>query len=197
MGENYQKINIFQGKLVSMIKAQENLKTISKNKENFGCIIVNVQDKELISAWKKSWKTIIPDYKIDDLKDDRCTVIKREFISNFPEMLIFQINRVEYTERFETVKVNTQFDFNTELFIDQFMEDNSEQIMQKENENNKISEQIDEVEMRLQKLQNFYGNRQSLTGRNNKEIFRILLIFMNNKIIIQMMISIYKEVIQK
>ena len=197
MGENYQKINIFQGKLVSMIKAQENLKTISKNKENFGCIIVNVQDKELISAWKKSWKTIIPDYKIDDLKDDRCTVIKREFISNFPEMLIFQINRVEYTERFETVKVNTQFDFNTELFIDQFMEDSSEQIMQKENENNKISEQIDEVEMRLQKLENFYGNRQSLTGRNNKEIFRILLIFMNNKIIIQMMISIYKEVIQK
>ena len=196
MGNNFQEINIFQGKLVSMIKAQTNLKTISKNNENFGCVILNVKDKELISAWKKAWKTIIPDYKIDDLKEDRCTVIKREFISNFPEMLIFQINRVEYTERFEAVKVNIPFDFKTELFIDQFMEENSEQIIKNESQNSDLSDEIEDLEMRLQKLENFYGDNQSLTGRSNQEISKILSTFMKNKIKIWMKISVYQEITQ-
>ena len=147
-----------------MLKTKNDLKTISKKEENFGCLIVNVKDKDLLSAWKEAWKTTIPDYKIDDLKEERCTVIKREFISESPEMLIFQINRVEYTERFEAVKVNSSFDFKTELYIDQFMEENSEQIMKNESEYQQIMDELDVVNLSLEKLENFYGEKQSLLG---------------------------------
>jgi uncharacterized UBP type Zn finger protein len=128
-------------------------------------VIVNVKDRNLISAWKKSWKTVIPDYKIDDTKNVKTTVTKREFISECPEMLIFQVNRVEYTERFEMVKVNDSFDFEKELFIDQFLEKNSDQILANERENEQIENELEILYANLDKLDNFYGEQRSLLGR--------------------------------
>lgn len=130
-------------------------------------MILNVKDRNVLSAWNKSWKTEIPDYKIDDNKEERCAVTKREFISEFPEMLIFQVNRVEYTEKFEMVKNNDSFDFETVLYIDQFLEKNSNLILANEAENQKIEDELEGLYANLDKLDNFYGEKRSLLGRVN------------------------------
>lgn len=152
---------------MSYLNQEETGRSISKNNEDFGCVIVNVKDRNLYSAWDRAWRTSIPDYKISEETGERCAVSKREFISRSPEMLIFQINRVEYTEKFEMIKVNDRFDFEKELFVDQFLEKNSQQIIQNERKNQEIEEQLELLQLSLDKLDNFYGEKRSLLGSRN------------------------------
>jgi hypothetical protein len=157
---------VFQGKLTSFINEENSGKNFSKNKESFGCVILNVKDRDVMNAWTNSWKTNIKDFKISDTSEDRYSVTKREFISKAPEMLIFQINRVEYTEKFEMIKVNSLFDFEEELFIDQFLEQNSETVLQNELEYLRIEDELSKLHLQLETIDNYYGENRSLLGKD-------------------------------
>ena len=160
------RINIFQGNLRSFINSSENGKEISKKKESFGCVILNVKDRNVENAWKSAWKTEISDFKISDDSEEQCTVVKREFVSDIPEMLIFQINRVEYTDRLEMVKINTRFDFEKELYIDQFLETNSKDVLKNETDYLKVENQLNILRAQLEMIDNYYGEQRSLLGKN-------------------------------
>lgn len=129
-----------------------------------------MKDKDITSAWSRAWLDEIQDFKAEikregEIVEEKMNVFKREYIDKAPEMLIFQINRVKYTEKFETEKINDNFIFDTELYIDQFLQDNSDLMVQDERKLIEIREQIQELEFHQQKFDNFYGEKQSILGK--------------------------------
>lgn len=91
-------------------------------------------------------------------------MIKKEFITKMPEMLFFHVNRVEYTERFETKKMNDPFDFPKDLYIDRFMIDKAESSLREEQKIIEVEQEKTIIVEKLDRYKNYFGDRTSLIG---------------------------------
>lgn len=58
-------MNVFEGELTAIIADAKTFKQISSKKEAFGCLIVHVQHRDLISAWNDAWRTYIDGYETE------------------------------------------------------------------------------------------------------------------------------------
>ena len=174
------KINVFEGNLISSLYEKESNKFLTKKSEKFSCIILNVIDQELNIAWEKAWEDEIENYKIKEESIEKCVnVVKKELMKTTPELLIFQMNRVKYTEKFEAVKINDNFLFETEIFIDKFLEKNSEIYMKSQNELKKIDSEIFNLTEQKKRFDNFSGEKQSVIGNYFRFYFLIKSKFPN------------------
>lgn len=86
------------------------------------------------------------------------------FLIRPPEVLFFQLKRVIYdVQSGNAVKLNEQFHFEKEIYIDRFMEANSHEYGQIRQRVFELKKQVTKIEQSLQKLMKYGKIEQNLS----------------------------------
>ena len=160
--EKLQNVKVFQGLLNSILLEEKTMEEISVQEKTFEYIDLQLKDGEILKAWEKSWNTRIENYKINSQKSS--SVYKKELCNDLPNLLLFQVNRIEFKEGYQMIKNNTHFFFEKEIYIDQFLEKNKEEIIQNKEKASLLDDQVDEQLGQIAKLDNYFGFNKSISG---------------------------------
>lgn len=115
---------LFYAKQIEHLKIPSNMDQELRNEVVFGQIILDVDEKDLYSAWDACYNCVIEDYLIHD---EATTVIQEIWPQKFPGVLLFQIQRVKYDlASNNTIKINKAFQFPQEVYPDRFLLQNKE-----------------------------------------------------------------------
>ena len=160
--EKLQNVKVFQGLLNSILLEEKTMEEISVQEKTFEYIDLQLKDGEILKAWEKSWNTRIENYKINSQKSS--SVYKKELCNDLPNLLLFQVNRIEFKEGYQMIKNNTHFFFEKEIYIDQFLEKNKKEIIQNKEKASLLDDQVDEQLGQIAKLDNYFGFNKSISG---------------------------------
>lgn len=117
---------LFFGKLASFIQKfdeyQEYMKTpteVAAGEDHFGPVLLDINSSDLYQAWEQYLTSPLTGY---DGVAAGTKAVKLDFISELPQVLTFQLNRVKFDrERQTAIKSNREFPLPLEIFPDRFM----------------------------------------------------------------------------
>ena len=144
---------LFYAKQIEHLKipSQNNLEL--RNEVVFGQIILNVEEKDLYSAWDGSYHSTIDDYLIDNITT---TAIQEIWPQNFPGVLLFQIQRVKYdTASNNTIKINKHFTFPKKVYTDRFLLKNKKECSEIRNHMLELKTKARLLEKHIELFNNF------------------------------------------
>jgi hypothetical protein len=113
---------MFYGKTVEVLSAAEETGelAISESKSSFGQLILQVDQRDLISAWDASFHDQIDNYTTP--LGFSTSASQEVWIEAAPSILVFQVQRVIFdTTSAQSVKVNSKFEFFEEIYADRFL----------------------------------------------------------------------------
>ena len=119
---------LFYEKQIEYLRIPSNSNQELRNEVVFGQIILDVDEKDLYSAWDASYNCAIDDYLINNVATP---VIQEIWPLKFPGVLLFQIQRVKYDRLTKnSIKINKPFHFPQEIYPDRFLLRNKEESTQ-------------------------------------------------------------------
>ncbi|CAD8153581.1 unnamed protein product [Paramecium pentaurelia] len=154
--ENSIVYKLFYGKFAPqiLIKGQ----TLSKDcqQELFNIIQIDVNSKSLIEGFDKYMNQAV-EYKND--KDEYQQAIKQFWIQQAPQVLTFQIQRVEYNKEFGSfTKINSFFQFDKEIYLDRYLLSNQKMAKDIQIQNQQMRDRLKKIDQELSMLTQFNGN---------------------------------------
>ncbi|CAD8158155.1 unnamed protein product [Paramecium octaurelia] len=155
IAENSMVFKLFYGKFSPqiIIKGQ-----VSKDcqQEMFNIISIDVNTKSLVEGFDKYMNQVV-EYKND--KDEYQQAIKQFWIQSAPQVLTFQIQRVEYNKEFGSfTKINSFFHFDKEIYIDRYLLSNQKLAKDIQKQNQQMRDRLKKIDQELATLTQFNGN---------------------------------------
>ena len=145
------------------------------NEVVFGQIILNVEEKDLYSAWDTSYFCSIEDYLLENHGTTQAS--QEIWPERFPNVLLFQIQRVKYDRvANSSVKINSKFTFPHEIFSDRFLKENRDASSELREEMLRLKHKARHIEAEIEKFVNFKGSGMSL-----ETILDNTLLFLNKQ----------------
>lgn len=145
------------------------------NEVVFGQIILDVEEKDLYSAWDASYFCEIEDYLLENHGTTQAS--QEIWPERFPNVLLFQIQRVKYDRTVNSsVKINSKFTFPHEIFSDRFLKENREESLKLRQEMLRLKHKARYIEAEIEKFVNFKGSGMSL-----ETILDNTLLFLNKQ----------------
>ncbi|CAD8074360.1 unnamed protein product [Paramecium sonneborni] len=147
--------NLFYGKLSPQILIQ-GIPIKNCQQEIFNIIQIDVNHRILIEALDKYMNQTI-EYRHDNNQYQQA--IKQFWIQQAPQILTFQIQRVEFHKEFGTFsKINYSFNFEKELFLDRYLLSNQETARKIQTQNQQRKDELNQINKKLEQLNQFNGN---------------------------------------
>lgn len=151
---------IFFGKQKEYLKI-EGIQAPIVNEVVFGQIILDVEEKDLYSAWDASYHCEVDGYLVENIGKTRA--VQEIWPKNFPGVLLFQIQRVKYDLSVNnTVKINKRFSFPQEIFTDRFLGDNSQESLGIRAQMLELKTKAREIEKKIERFASYGGENMSL-----------------------------------
>ncbi|KAL4510751.1 hypothetical protein ABPG72_004905 [Tetrahymena utriculariae] len=147
--------SLFFGKRTQVsIFYQDEQEVKHQESQQFSSIYLQTECKDLISAWEEQRTYTVDDFKND--KNEKVVATMQFWISKIPEVLLFQIQRMQYDQKTqEVVKIHSEFSFDKEIYVDRFLEVNKDMYFQIQNKQQSLKKQKDELIQQLDYYQNF------------------------------------------
>ncbi|CAK77068.1 unnamed protein product (macronuclear) [Paramecium tetraurelia] len=157
VAENSVLYKLFYGKFAPQLTVQ-GLGSKDCEEEIFNFIQIDVGNKFLMEGLEKNLNQVL-EYKNE--KDQYQQAIKSFWISQAPQILSFQIQRVEFHKEFLTfAKINSPFQFDKEIYIDRFLLSNQKIAREIQSQNQQMSDRLKKIDLELEQLNSFNGNIQ-------------------------------------
>jgi ubiquitin carboxyl-terminal hydrolase 25/28 len=151
---------LFYGKQREYLSAQGTSAPVV-NEVVFGQIILDVEEKDLYSAWDASYFSEIEDYLLENHQTTKAS--QEIWPETFPGVLLFQIQRVKYDRvASSTVKINSKFSFPLEIYPDRFLKANRELSLELRNEMLALKAKARFIEAQIEKFSNYKESGISL-----------------------------------
>ena len=116
---------LFYAKQIEHLRIPSGANQEFRNEVVFGQIILDVDEKDLYSAWDASYNCTIEDYSINEVATP---VVQEIWPQKFPGVLLFQIQRVKYDRLTKnSIKINKPFQFPQEIYPDRFLLKNKQE----------------------------------------------------------------------
>lgn len=154
---------MFYGKTIEVLTAQEEdgTQTQSESKNTFGQLVLDVDHKEILSAWDSSCHDKIEGY-ITPL-GFTTTADQEVWVESLPSILLFQVQRVKYdVETGMGVKIHKKFEFSEELYVDRFMYANKEMATGLRHRELELKGKVKTLEAALEEYENYNGTGTSI-----------------------------------
>ncbi|EAS07365.3 ubiquitin carboxy-terminal hydrolase (macronuclear) [Tetrahymena thermophila SB210] len=147
--------SLFFGKRTQVsIFYQDEQEIKHQESQQFSSIYLQTECKDLISAWEEQRNYTVDDFKND--KNEKVIASMQFWISKIPEVLLFQIQRMQYDQKTkEVVKIHTEFSFDKEIYVDRFLEVNKDMYFQIQNKQQSLKKQKDDLIQQLEYYQNY------------------------------------------
>ncbi|CAD8068078.1 unnamed protein product [Paramecium primaurelia] len=164
IAENSVMYKLFYGKFTPQIIIQgQGSKDCQQ--EIFNYIQIDVNSKSLIEGLEKQLNQVV-EYKNDI--DGYSEAIKQFWISQAPQVLTFQIQRVEFNKQFcSFAKNNSPFLFDKEIYIDRFLLSNQKIARDIQTQNQQMNDRLKKIDEELEMLNQFNGNVQIIQNLEN------------------------------
>ncbi|OMJ85775.1 hypothetical protein SteCoe_12844 [Stentor coeruleus] len=131
-----------------------------RNEVVFGQIILDVEEKDLYSAWDSSYHCKIDDYYINE---STITAEQEIWPQKFPGVLLFQIQRVKYDKISQnSIKIHKKFTFPEEIFTDRFLLKNMNLCRELRTQMLILKNQARKIECQLESFTNYHGSEVSV-----------------------------------
>lgn len=131
-----------------------------RNEVVFGQIILDVEEKDLYSAWDSSYHCKIDDYYISE---STTTAEQEIWPQKFPGVLLFQIQRVKYDKIGQnSIKIHKKFTFPEEIFTDRFLLKNMNLCRELRTQMLLLKDQARKIERQLESFTNYHGSEVSV-----------------------------------
>lgn len=154
---------MFYGKTIEVLNAREEDGTVttSESKNTFGQLMLDVDDRDLLSAWDVSCHDSIEGYLTP--LGFSTTAEKEVWIESLPSILLFQIQRVKYdSETACGVKIHSKFEFAEELYVDRFLYENKEMATGLRQRELELKGKVKTLEAALEEYENYNSTGASL-----------------------------------
>lgn len=155
--------NLFYGKHTEIIHAKEHDGTdvfLGKT-EVFGQVMVDVEEKDLYSAWDKAYFYTIDEYTTET--NFKTSAQQEIWIEKLPDMLLFQIQRVKYDkETAFSYKIHKPFHFPKAIYPDRFMHKNKELSSELRGKMLNLKKRTALLGESIEKFQNYHGLNTTL-----------------------------------
>jgi len=158
---------LFFGKLTSFIQKYSESQDLTKTPEevpagedHFGPILLDVNSSDIYQAWEKYLTSPLSGYEGASAAK---LVIKADFISELPQILTFQLNRVKFDRDTQTAqKSNKEFVLPTYIFPDRFMLHNKQLIEGLRRRTFAIEQKLKTLKRQIDSFETFGKNKQLL-----------------------------------
>ncbi|KAM3127725.1 hypothetical protein pb186bvf_020157 [Paramecium bursaria] len=154
--------NLFFGKTKEFIKFNINQqeKELEDSEQVFLQIILNVIHKNLYSAWEAHNSFLIENLNINT--DIIPVAEKTIWITQPPDSLLFQIQRVGYDPIKGLIKLNEEFKFEKEIYADRFLLENKKLVLETSNQLSQLKQNKDKLNSQLNDFLNYQGTKLSM-----------------------------------
>ncbi|CAD8069802.1 unnamed protein product [Paramecium sonneborni] len=161
--ENSIFYKLFYGKFIPqiLVKGQPNKDC---QEEIFNIIQIDVNHKQLPEALDKYMNQSV-EYRND--KDEYQQAIKQFWIQSPPQILTFQIQRVEFNKEFSNyfiyfldslAKINSPFLFEMELYLDRYLLSNQKLARDIQTQNQQMRDKLNKIDKELEQFNQFNDN---------------------------------------
>ncbi|CAD8127523.1 unnamed protein product [Paramecium sonneborni] len=146
---------LFFGKTKEYITHPNQRNQSEEQEQVFLQIILNVKNKSLYQAWEANNSFLIEGYRngseVIELAE------KTIWITQIPDSLLFQIQRVGYDPERGLIKLNDEFRFDKEIYADRFLLENRQKVIETQQQLNELKIQQGELLQQIEKYQNYSG----------------------------------------
>ncbi|CAK77957.1 unnamed protein product (macronuclear) [Paramecium tetraurelia] len=155
IAENSMVFKLFYGKFSPQI-IRKGQASKDCQQEMFNIIQIDVNSKSLFEGFDKYMNQAV-EYKNE--KDEYQQAIKQFWIQSAPQVLTFQIQRVEYSKEFGSfTKINSFFHFEKEIYIDRYLLSNQKLAKDIQTQNQQMRDRLKKIDQELATLTQFNGN---------------------------------------
>jgi len=113
-----------QVQISKTVEADGSYKITNQNVDKMGPIQLRIEEDNLYQAWEKSRRSEIEGFKGDNPGQTKQV---ETWLCRPPNVMMFQLNRVNYDmQKNKLVKDNSRFDFDKEIYLDLFLNQNKE-----------------------------------------------------------------------
>ncbi|CAD8145218.1 unnamed protein product [Paramecium octaurelia] len=157
VAENSVLHKLFYGKFTPQLTVQ-GMGSKDSQQEIFNFIQIDVSNKFLMEGLEKQLNQVL-EYKNE--KGLYQQAINSFWISQAPQVLSFQLQRVEFHKEFLSfAKINSPFQFDKEIYIDRFLLSNQKIAKEIQTQNQQMSDRLKKIDQELELLNSFNGNIQ-------------------------------------
>ncbi|CAD8126422.1 unnamed protein product [Paramecium sonneborni] len=146
---------LFFGKTKEYITHPNQRNQSEEQEQIFLQIILNVKNRSLYQAWEANNSFSIEGYRngseVIELAE------KTIWITQIPDSLLFQIQRVGYDPERGLIKLNDEFRFEKEIYADRFLLENRQKVIETQQQLHELKIQQGELLSQMEKYQNYSG----------------------------------------
>ena len=127
----------------------------------FGQFILHVENKDLYAAWDRAMAAKIDDYVTQS--GSRVEADHDTWITKAPQVLLFQISRVDFDKKTQTpIKNHKQFTFPKVLYPDRFLLENKQLSTELRVKMIKLRKKIERLEQVLEQFEKYKASQASI-----------------------------------
>ncbi|CAK67183.1 unnamed protein product (macronuclear) [Paramecium tetraurelia] len=146
---------LFFGKTKEYITHPNQRNQSEEQEQIFLQIILNVKNRSLYQAWEANNSFLIEGYRNGSEVIE--VAEKTIWITQIPDSLLFQIQRVGYDPERGLIKMNDEFRFEKEIYADRFLLENRQKVIETQQQLNELKIEQAKLLFQMDKYQNLGG----------------------------------------